>query len=90
MNNDKITAKQLEPFAEELEMLFDGNLGLAVDRFDELLYILYYIDPEVIPIERVQTSVYEIKQMRDSLKKIVVSNQICPVKYIPLGAVAIS
>jgi hypothetical protein len=69
MNEPKLTAKTLQPLIEEMELLFDGDLQIAVDCFDEVLHALFYVDKEVIPQERIQDIVYNIQGLQKALKQ---------------------
>jgi hypothetical protein len=69
MNEPTLTAKTLQPLIEEMELLFDGDLQIAVDCFDEVLHALFYVDKEVIPQERIQDIVYNIQNLQKALKQ---------------------
>jgi hypothetical protein len=69
MNEPALNAETLKPLIEEMELLFDGNLQLAVDCFDEVLHALFYVDKEVIPQERIQDIVYNIQHLQKALKQ---------------------
>ncbi len=89
----------LTPLLEEITALYDGDLKLAINRMDEILFMLFYVDQEVINFQRIQDTAYEIKYLREGLKKSLdlqeaqtqgpqqAPQQKPVVKYVPLGMI---
>ncbi len=69
MSDTKPTFSTLTPLLEEITALYDGDLKLAIERMDEILFMLFYVDQEVIKFERIQDTAYEIKYLREGLVK---------------------
>jgi len=60
----------LEPLSKELNQLFDGDMQLAAESLDKLLYMLFFVDREVFSNEEVTTRAYELKQIISVLREI--------------------
>jgi hypothetical protein len=80
-----ITVNDLKSLATELDSLYDGNLEKAVERFDELLFMLFYVDQDVICFQRLQDTAYELKAIRDALKSSDAQLKAKAVEFVPLG-----
>lgn len=90
MGYNDITITELEPLVEELNQIYDGNLHSAVDRLDLVLYMLFYVDQDVINFVRIQDTAYEITLIRNCIKKIQQNRAPQDVKLIPIGVMGVS
>ncbi len=87
MPTPKIAPSDLTTLAKELEFMSDGDINNVVDRFDEIIYMLFYIDTEVISLERIKDAAYDLKHIRDSLKKDVMAKR---TQIVPIGVVSVA
>ena len=69
MNEPALNAQTLTPLIEAMELLFDGDIQIAIDCFDEVLHALFYVDKNVIPQEGIQDIVYNMQHLRKALKQ---------------------
>ncbi len=87
MPNSKIVPGDLTSLAKELEFMSEGDINNIVDRFDEIIYMLLYIDTEVINLERIKDAAYDLKHIRDSLKIDLVAKR---TQVVPIGVVSVA
>lgn len=64
------TTSNLEPFHSELESLYHGNFQSIANDIDELLYMLLFVDTEVVEASKVQDVAYNLKVLKDALGKV--------------------
>ena len=66
MSTPTITPADLERLAKELDTLFDGDLSQAAKRMDQILYMLFFVNPDVISREEVEITAYQLRHLRDA------------------------
>jgi hypothetical protein len=85
MTPPTITTDCLEPLAKELDLTFDGDLRAAVQRMDEILFMLFYVDQDVINFERIQNAAYDLKAIREGLRASQPKQPVTLTQFIPVG-----
>jgi hypothetical protein len=88
MTPPTITTDCLEPLAKELDLTFDGDLHIAVQRIDEILFMLFYVDQDVINFERIQNAASDLKAIREGLRASQPKQAYTATQFIPVGMMA--
>lgn len=90
MTKTEFTLEQLQPLLNEFDLLYDGKMHLAVQQLDELLFLLFFVDTEVINFERVQNMAYDLRAIRESLNEIAKTQSPKHVKLVPIAGAGVS
>ena len=88
MTPPTITTESLEPLAKELDLTFDGDLRAAVQRMDEVLFMLFYVDQDVINFERIQNAAYDLKAIREGLCASQPKQPVKTTQFVPVAMTA--